>query len=249
MEIKIIIVSHKRADTIVTHKAVNNVIVCVPESQLEEYKRYNPQLEYVTHPDEVIGSSPKRQWIFEKFGDCFMIDDDVMYMHRVYLPNKNEREYVMTPEEATSIIYATYDNAKQAGVKLFGFNRSNHPKAYSGAEPIVLTGFITGGAYGLIAEGSKIFFPDYWDFVGDDYFLNGINAYHHRYCWIDARFAFAFKETERGRGGVADYRTEAKRKETYFYLKQKFGSAIKPKKPSSIKKTVNKWEKTLSIPF
>jgi hypothetical protein len=31
-----VIVSHKRAETIITHKVIDNVIVCIPESQLEE---------------------------------------------------------------------------------------------------------------------------------------------------------------------------------------------------------------------
>jgi hypothetical protein len=242
-----VIVSHKRHDTIITHKIIPNCVVCIPESQLEDYKLHNPDLNYVTHPDEVKGSSPKRQWIYEKFGDCFMIDDDIMSMTTVY-QGGGQKTRVLKPEEIEGLIEDLYHMAKETGVFLFGFNRSANPVSYTGGQPIKTRGFITGGAYGLI-KGSKIFFPDYWDFVGDDYFLNAINAYYHRKCLIDDRFAFAFAETEHRQGGVADYRTEEKRKETYLYLKKHFGDSIIPKKPSPVKPNIMKWEKTLKIKF
>ena len=245
MGIRKVIVSHKRADTILTHKVIPNCVVCIPESQKEQYKEHNPFLEYVTHPDEIRGSSPKRQWIYEKFGDCFMIDDDIERMTSVH-QDATKKAHVLAPNEIENLIEDTYEMAKDMGVYLFGFNRSANPVSYNGDCPIRTRGFITGGAYGLI-KGSKIFFPDYWDFTGDDYFLNAINAFHHRKCLIDQRFAFAFAETEHRQGGVADYRTNEKRKEAYLYLKKHFGDSIQPKKPTSIKNHLMEWEKSLRI--
>jgi len=246
MGITKVVVSHKRADTIITQHVIDNIVVCVPENQLEEYKFYNPDLEYVTHPNDVLGSSPKRQWIYEKFGDCFMIDDDILSMSTVYKAGGELRK--LTKEEVNNVIDDLYELAKEMDVYLFGFNRSANPVTYGGNNPIKLRGFITGGAYGLRA-GSKIYFPNYWDFVGDDYYLNAINAYHHRKCLIDDRFAFAFAETEHRQGGVSDYRTEEKRKETYLYLKKHFGDSIVPKKKTTVKPNIMKWEKTLKVRF
>lgn len=243
-----LILSHKRADRIITHKAVKGFSICIPESQLEEYKKFNPNESYVTHPDSIVGLSPKRQWVYDNFGDVFMIDDDVTNFQRLYPKDQSEKSYVLTPEEATGLIEDTYHIAKEAGFFLFGFNRSNHPKAYHGNQPIMLNAFITGGAFGII-KGSKIFFPDWPEFVGEDYFLNAINLYYHRRAWVDRRFAVSFKDTEHGVGGCADYRTEQRRKETYIYLKKCFGSCIQPKQKSPIKKNFNKWEKRLVFPF
>jgi hypothetical protein len=253
MEIHKIIVSHKRADSIRTHKSLANCIVCVEESQLEDYKKFNPDLQYLVHPDSIVGRSPKCQWIIDYYKDrpedVFIIDDDVSRFARVYVADQKEMKYDLTPQEASDLIDDVYNIAKDAGAKLFGFNRVSHPKAFAGDRPIRLTGFITGGASGMIKDGSEIYYPDYPEFVGEDYFLNGINAYHHRYCYIDARFYIDFVETEKGKGGCADYRTEERRKDTYLYLKKHFGDAIKKKKVTTIKKNLTKWEKTLSVPF
>lgn len=246
--IPIIIVSHKRASTMLTHRALNNFVVCVPENQKDEYHRYNPQFEIVTHPDTIIGSSPKRQWILEKYGECFMIDDDVRSFNRTYIPDAKKYSYTLTPDEAYWLIQDTANNARQAGAKLFGFNKTNYPAATHGNKPFMLTGFITGGAYGIL-ENSEIFFPDMPYLTGDDYFLNGINAYFHRYCFIDMRFAVGFAETEKRVGGCADYRTDERRKETFIFLRKCFGDSIIGKRQSFCKKSMTKNEKRLIIPW
>lgn len=243
---RIVIVSHKRADRVITTNIIRDPIICVPEAQKEEYAEHNPGIEIVTHPDEVIGSSPKRQWIYEKFGDVFMIDDDVMYMNRVY--RKRKEKVILTKDETTDVITDTFHLCKENGIFLFGFNRVAHPKAFKAHQPIKMNGYLCGGAYGMI-KGSKNFFPNYPYFVADDYFLSAINAYYHRYCWIDSRFSFAYNETEAGQGGCADYRTEERRKESYIYLKKHFGDAIVPRKDTSIKRVKSRWEKTLKIPY
>lgn len=75
--VKIIIPSKGRAKLITTHNYIINAIVCVAESELAEYKEHNPEVEYVTHPDSVIGIANKRQWIYDKFHNVFMMDDDL----------------------------------------------------------------------------------------------------------------------------------------------------------------------------
>lgn len=246
--IPVIIPSHKRADKVLTINAIDNCIICVPDSQADEYKEHNPDNEILVHPDSVVGLSPKRQWIIEKIGDCFQVDDDVATVNRVYIPKDYHRKQVLTKNEAYWLIQDTYEIAKDAGVFLFGFNRRVNPKGYNGGTPYDMNKYICGGGLGLI-KSNKLFFPDFPFFVGEDYWINALNAYFHRFSFIDERFAFSFQQTEKGMGGVADYRTEQKRKETYFYLKQKFGDAIQPKKVTTIKKNIMKWEKTLKIPY
>lgn len=246
--IPVIIVSHKRANNVLTTKAIDKCILCVPESQADDYRQNNPGVEILAHPDDVIGLSPKRQWILEKMGDCFQVDDDVLFVKRVYVKDYKKHPLRLTPEEAYNLIQDEYEIVKQTKAKLFGFNRMANPLGYSGGEPVMMNKYICGGGLGIIADGN-LFFPDFPYFVGEDYWINALNAYYNRYSYIDARFAFEFQETEARAGGCSDYRTEERRKETYFFLKQKFGDAIKLKKTTTIKKTINKWEKTLNIPY
>lgn len=42
MNLKIVIPSHKRADHVLSKRLVCDPIICVAESQAEEYRRYNP---------------------------------------------------------------------------------------------------------------------------------------------------------------------------------------------------------------
>lgn len=244
---KKIIVSHKRADKVTTHRYINDVVICVPESQKLEYEKYN-DCEIISHPDSVVGLSPKRQWIIDNFKNVFQLDDDIVGANRVYIPAKYSRKGMLSPQEISDWIDDLEQMCNEIGVKLFGFNRTSNPAGYSGDKPISFNKYITGGAFGLL-EGHGLHFPDFPYFVGEDYWINALNAHINRKSLIDQRVAFSFVETEANVGGVADYRTEKRRKETYIYLKKHFGDAIIPKIPRNLKKHPMKWEKTLKVDF
>lgn len=244
--IKLIIVSHKRPAYVTTTRYVKDAIICVPNSQKKIYEEYNKNIEIIGHPDEIIGLSPKRQWIYKTFGDVFFLDDDVIGVNRVYV-GKGE-EYKLKPHEITNWINDIYNLCKEINVKLFGFESNPNLIGYSGAKPFLMNKYITGGAFGIL-EDKNLYFPDIPNFVGEDYFINALNAYYNRMSFIDGRIAFNFKKTERNIGGCSDYRTEEERKYAYIYLKKCFGNAIVPKIKNNQKKMVNKYEKTLIIPY
>lgn len=79
-KIKIIIPTADRAKTV--HPKIPGQILCVPENQVEQYKEHN-DCEILTHP-KIKGLALKRQWILEKFGSVFMIDDDITKVERVH---------------------------------------------------------------------------------------------------------------------------------------------------------------------
>ncbi len=248
-DIPIVVPTHKRAGKVTTHKLIKDVILCVAESQVEEYKYYYNDLEIIAHPDEIIGLSPKRQWIYEKFGDVFMVDDDLYLVLRVYLGSGSGDKYYLKPDEAYNLIQDVYRIVKELDIYLFGFNRSPHPLAYIGNTPIEMNSFIPAGAFGII-KSPYLYFPNDPYFVAEDYFINGLNAFYHRKSYADTRFCFAFKDTETNVGGCSDYRTDERRKNSYFQLKKYFGDAIVRKRATSLKKHLSsKWEKTLKIPY
>ena len=84
MPCKIVIPSHKRHDRVFAKKLVNDPIICVAESQADLYQQFNPECEIVTHPDDVIGLIPKRNWMAKHFGELFMLDDDVHACKAIY---------------------------------------------------------------------------------------------------------------------------------------------------------------------
>ncbi len=244
--IKLLIPSHKRPDNVLTKRIFPTAIVCVPEAQAAAYREHNPDTEIVAHPDSIVGLSPKRQWMWDKFGDQVQMDDDIISVHRIYRAKGGAT--ALTPKEATALLNDVYETAKEIGCKLFGLNYIANPVVYDGSMPIEFNRFITGGMLGLIKD-DKLFFPDYPYFVAEDMWINLLHAHFYRFSYVDTRFAVGYAKTEMGQGGCADYRTEERRKESYMFLKRHFGDAVKLKQGGLLKKTYNKWEKTLNIPY
>jgi hypothetical protein len=151
MEIKIVIPTYKRAGNITTLKAVSQAILCVTASEKSLYKDHHPDTEIVEHPDSIIGLPLKRQWIYEKFGDVLMVDDDITYVRRLYPASGTKRAGILNPEEAWAIVQWAGNTAKLCGCYLFGFNKTPNPLIFNPFTPISLSGVVQGGAIGLLS--------------------------------------------------------------------------------------------------
>lgn len=243
MEVKIVIPSHKRWDRVLTTSAVDNAILCVAESQASLYRKCNPKIDIVTHPDNVIGLARKRDWMINHFWSVFMLDDDIDCMNRVYT-EKGEMSQ-MEANEAYDVIQMTAQAAHDAGIYLFGFSTSPLPVSFSSWAPIVLTGYVTGCAHGVLA-GSKLWYnPDI--ICNEDYWISLLNAYHHRLIWKDTRFYFAQKNTFVNRGGLAEFRNLEAEEKDFNLLKQVFGDVVELRKNKTNAK--HPFQKTLKLPF
>ena len=242
-ELKVLIASHKRAEKITTHKRVANSIICIPESQLGEYRERCPETEIVCHPDSVIGLSWKRQWMFDYFGDAFHLDDDLLYMKRIY-SEVGEKDK-LTPEEIYEVIQCTAWMAKQAGVYLWGFNTSGKPFTYSALQPIQMSGYVNTCAFGLM-KGSKLFFRPEQRFQ-EDYWISGLNAYYNRKILRDNRFYFHFGETWTGTGGLAEFRNMETLENTLHELQGFFGEEVVKVRKMGTKN--HPFQMNFSIPF
>jgi len=243
--VQIVIPSHKRPERVHTMQVVADAVICIPESQKKDYARYWGDDVLVTHPDSVVGLTAKRQWIYEHFGNVFMLDDDIRDMRRLY-PLKKAR--VRSRNTARDIIYATADAARQAGAYLFGFNKNPNPASYRSHKPISLTGYVTGCAHGLL-EGSKLYY-DTNVVVNEDFWISALNAYHHRYCYKDMRFTFMQQQTHKNPGGLAEFRNLKTEEADYKYLVDKFGKdVIRLKEDTKLRKRNHPFEKTIYLPF
>lgn len=245
IEIKVVIPSKGRANTITTHKHIANAIVCVAQSELKEYKKFHPDIEFSTHPDNVIGLGPKREWIRKKFGNVMMIDDDILGMNRL-TAKKGERSR-LDPETAYWIIQQCGNLAKLAGCYLFGFNTYVTPISYIGTQPFDSRGFVNGAAMGLLKGSDKIkFHPDIK--VNHDIYITGLNAFFYRKAFIDNRYCITQDGIGNKVGGAASARTREAELNDLNILKKCFGTAIKESSPkdTSVK---HEFYKKLVIPY
>jgi len=246
MGIPIIIPSADRPDKILTR--IEGAILYVPKPQGRAYKRHNPHMRVITHgPHKNLAE--KRQAVYDQFGDHFQVDDDIQFVSRLYTTGNNRKNH-LDPKKIHDLIQATYQAAKGAGAYLFGFYRSPNPKHYHAHKPIMLKGYINACAFGL-RKSKHLFFTPHTT-AAESHWINLLNAYYHRYCWIDTRFHFAQapRSTFFRPGGQAARRTLESEKRDTLFLRRMFGDAvrIKPGNPTDAKK-IHEFQRTIRIPL
>jgi hypothetical protein len=218
-----------RADRVKAVKAIQGDLLCVPASEARAYESRRYGVEVVAHPNTLRGLAAKRQWIADKFGDVFMVDDDVRAFVRLWLPTYR-RDYRPTAQEARDAAEATHETAKEMGVYLFGFAFFGDTRLFRRQKPFLLTGYVNGCCFGLRA-GSKLKFRT--DVVAvEDMALSGMNAYHDHYLFVDQRFGPRQEKTFAIPGGQALHRTaETVRRDTET-LRRLIGAAVVEKRVS-----------------
>jgi hypothetical protein len=197
--------THGRAGRVKVFRVLPEIPLCVAESQAPLYEQAHPDSELIVHPDSVKGMAPKRQWLMERFGEVFMIDDDVTAMVDLGA-DPGQPAKVEDPGKARDVIFRLFDQARQMGVYLLGFAPHADPTMYRPQNPFHLTGFVSGYALGLRA-GGELWFPDDQRMITDDLYVSALNAHHHRFCLVDMRYAFHSPGTWENPGGMSLHRT------------------------------------------
>ncbi len=108
-----------------THKFLENYIVCVAESEVEEYAEIVGSERVLPHPDECIGLGKKRQFIIDYFRKdaLFMIDDDVVSFHRLY-ESEGGKMKITDAETIEAILLQGYRLAKEICAKVWTYSDS-----------------------------------------------------------------------------------------------------------------------------
>ena len=254
--IRTLILSHKRAGRVTTHRRVANCELVIPQSQDEAYAKEHPELPRILHPDTVVGMPAKRQWCYDKFGDQMQLDDDLIAIFRIYRRQGGWKKSVLGPSRAYELIQQLGETARQLGAYLFGFGSHANPMTYDALRPFRLGGYSPSGALGLLA-GSKLWFPAETTLPVEDYWICLLNSYYHRYCFYDARFAAGFNETYVRAGGLSEFRAPGAdgiepEVAATVYLRRFFGEAIRSSTYGSsvvTKRGKNPGRRQIHLPF
>jgi hypothetical protein len=92
--------------------------------------------------------------------------------------------------------------------------------------PFGFVGTILGGAMGIL-PGSRLYLPEGLTCGGEDAWICLLNAFYHRYCWIDKRFGLAFAKSGANPGGLMEHRGLGEgENEGAKLLRETFGSAV-----------------------
>ena len=239
MDIKVICPSSLRAKSVLTN--IENMILFVDQEELAEYKDYN-NFEIQTHSG-LNNLSEIRQEIYKRFSNVFMVDDDIKCVQRLY----QVKDQDLTSEAIYNIIQETYERAKEIKAFLFGFNNDPNPTHYNQHKPFVLNSYINGCSFGL-RENENLYF-DKRTVACESHWINLLNAYHNRFCFIDKRFHFRQKKdsTFLLPGGQTSKRTMKTEESDTLFLKKKFGDSVKLKKARNKTIQLHEFQRELNI--
>lgn len=221
--LKIVIPSHKRHDRVLSKHLVFDPIICVARSQREIYARHNPDCEIVTHPDDVVGLIPKRNWMARHFGDLMMLDDDVHVVKALFV-EKGETGVVRDPKKITSIIESLYDMACMLDIHLFGFTSAISPVMYNEFGYYSLSKMITGCAYG-VRYNKNVWWNEEIK-LKEDFWISCYMKYKERRILTDLRYNFSQKGTFVNAGGLAAFRNQEEEKKSILFIRKHFGESI-----------------------
>lgn len=216
------------------------MIVLVAKNEEQDYK--NIGQEVITH-DNLISLSKIRQYAYNKFGDVFFVDDDITGVSKLYQTAQSN----LAPIEIETLINNTYRQAKDIGADLYGFNNDKCPTHYNQHKPFMLKGYINGCAFG-INKNKNLYFSDRTT-ACESHWINLLNAYYNRICFIDKRFHFAQKpdSTFTLEGGQAGRRTLESEKEDTLFLRKMFGESVQLKREENKTKKLHEYQRVLNI--
>lgn len=247
-ELRIVIPSHKRAERVFSKYVVDDPIICVAKSQREEYKRYNPDCEIVTHPDDVVGLVPKRNWMAKHFGDLFMLDDDVVSCKRMYI-EKGETGKVREKSDVRRIITELWELAKMTDCHVFGFTNKFSPMMYDENEFLCFDKMITGCSYGVIRNKNVWWNEDLK--LKEDFWISCYMKYKERKILTDLRYWFEQKDTFVNPGGLSAIRSQEEERRNIMIIRKHFGDSINLKTATNNgkDKTIQKVQYNISVKF
>ena len=226
MPLKIVIPSHKRWDRVVAKKLFPSPIICVAESQAEKYKYFNPECEIVTHPDDVVGLVPKRNWMARHFGDLFMVDDDVFQFKKLY-NEKGEACNIKDPNEIQRIVEGLHELAEMLDVHCWGYTNRKSPIHFDEESYLAFHRQITGCSYG-VRYNENVWWNEELK-LKEDFWISCYMKYKERRILTDARYTFVQKDTFCNAGGLSEIRNHDEEKRAILFMRKMFGESIQLK--------------------
>lgn len=149
-----IILSFKRAGRVAGYEYFPDALICVPESQRDEYAKHYDARRLLVIPDERDGLCVKKRiWIMENIGrPLLMLDDDVecltttqgVYDEQGRFTGNSKQFIKLSPQEAERVIIDGFNLAHQMGAVFWGLNVNTDGRNYQQYKPFTLSGMVLG---------------------------------------------------------------------------------------------------------
>jgi len=220
---KIYCPTYKRPKNINTHKVISECIYVVSESQSEEYKKVNPDVNYWIVPDHAQGNLCRiRNYILDNSDvkKILLLDDDVKaFGDREQMNLKN-----YSSDEIIEWVEYAFFMADQFDVHFFGINPAGKTDfgAYRAFNPFSFRAYC-GGPFQAHNDSPLRYDEDLP--LKEDYDMTLQQLYHYRKI---LRFNMMFIENDFQNlpGGCQTYRNVEKENQQFILLQKKWGSKI-----------------------
>lgn len=239
--------THGRAGKVKVLGVLPDIPLCVAKSQVPAYREHYPDAELVVHPDDVVGISPKRQWLVDRFERVMMFDDDVTMISDVQV-RRGESVKVSDPARIRDIVQHLFDLAEDLGCHVCGLNTYADPVMYRPHRPFSLKHMVSGHCLGVI-KSDRIRFPDKADLLTDDLYISALAAYHDRRLLTDMRHAASVAHTWHATGGMATQRTWRRVVENEKFMVAAFGDSIRRRQDSARSTRSIEIQLTMTVPW
>jgi TET-Associated Glycosyltransferase len=109
-------------------------IVCVDETEIEDYRAVIPRTRLLAHPSEVNTLQRIRRWILDQVDAdiVFQMDDDIKRVECMVGPQTRK---LTAPEDIEAIIWNAALNCRQGGTIFFFFAQVSNPITFQRWKP------------------------------------------------------------------------------------------------------------------
>ena len=245
--------SYKRPERITTLELFPDAKVFVAENEVEDYRKANPDADFVIVPNEVQGNVCRvRNYILDMFKDSavVMLDDDMSGILHMEVNGTLKRWKEVPNENLPGLFCRLADITEEWGFAYFGLQCNSDSMSSRNITPFSTVSFLGGPVQGFLPSNTCRY--DERLPLKEDYDMTIQQCNTKRGCLRFNMYCFHAKQSEQ-KGGCASYRTLQVEKEQFEALQRKWGSRIVKSdgsnKGHSTKKKVLDYNPIIHIPI
>jgi hypothetical protein len=225
MNIRVCVLSYRRAMALETPAYIPFARVYVDPSEAAAYRKNNPGVKIVECADGVQGNKCRvmnhildRE--FKARADVvLLIDDDIQRLERW----AGKKRFWIPSEDVLPFIEKYSIMARDLGAYLWGLNVNGDTSAYREYTPFSTTAYI-GGPFQAVMRGCTLRYDERFSLKDDyDFTLQHLNKYR---CTFRVNGAYYIARQSQQPGGCATYRSIDRERDQLIALQKKWGSSI-----------------------
>lgn len=226
MKYQVFIISYKRAGGVTSDKVFRNAKIVVPESQYEEYSKYEYKngCELLPIPDSGDGNIvKKRNYIMDHFsdmcdGNMAIVDDDYDYIGMT----EKGKSIRLNLDQVDNLLMNGFQMCRDLGTVMWGLNVQSDPKFYREYSPFSFLAPCLGPFQAFCNNPLRY---DERVYLKEDYDMSlQVLQKYHKVLRFN-KFYYKVNHFDKP-GGVVSYRTKQKEVDQLELMVKKWGKRI-----------------------